>query len=345
MTNLIRVNRKVLTDCVSARMQTAGLLKDRADKEANIMVDADLLEVPSHGVRMLPNLLAALEEKRVNANPIETLIKSFGAISVLDCDNGSGRVASLNAMEKAVQQSKEFGVGVCLAKNTSHWGRGHAYASYAAKQGHIGICTTNAIPSMAAWGATSRIIGNNPLAIGMPSAQPEEPIVLDMAMSQAAVGKVATMLRENTDITSPLGFNPQGEPSTDAQAILAGAVSAMGAHKGEGLALMMEMLTATLAGAAFSFQLLAKDKSGADPDSTKIFIALNVQEFVGLDTFYQQTSDLFTHLKQVTPAFMFPSERGWQAKRNNLVKGVPVHTEIAQTLRTVGVDLFESKIG
>ncbi|MEP1445565.1 MAG: Ldh family oxidoreductase [Paraglaciecola sp.] len=337
MANSVFIQHSTLCKRISARLQQAGLSVERADIEASIMVEADLLGVPSHGVRMLPNLLAAINDGRLSVTPSEKVIKSFGAISVLDFDNGPGRYSAITAMNRAVEQSKEFGVGVCLAKNTSHWGRGHAYACRAAQQGCIGICTTNAIPSMAAWGATQRIIGNNPLAIGIPNIISEHPIVLDMAMSQAAVGKVATMLREGTVLNEPLGYDLQGNSSTDAQDILAGAVWPMGLHKGEGLALMMEMLTATLAGSAFSFQLLNKDNSGVDPYASKIFIALNVSEFVALEHFYQHTADLFTHLKNSTPNFKYPSERGWQAKQENLLKGIPLHEEIIDQLKAVNV--------
>src|SRR5690606_29108278 len=185
-----------LCSAVAQSLVTAGVSADQAAIEAEVMAEADLLEVPSHGVRMLPPLLAALREGRVNSRPRFQLQRELGAICVLDCDNGPGRFASVKAMQAATDRAAQFGVAVCLAKNTSHWGRAHAYASRAAQQGFIGLCTTNAIPTMAVWGAKKRVIGNNPLAIGVPGIHPHESWVLAMAMSQAAVGKAATWLRE-----------------------------------------------------------------------------------------------------------------------------------------------------
>lgn len=328
-----------LTTLISARLQATGITRERADIEASIMAEADLLEVPSHGVRMLPGLIAALEEGRVAPVPPLSIVRELGAICVLDCGNGPGRYASAQAMEAACVRAAQFGVGVCLAKNTTHWGRAHAYASRAAQAGYIGICTTNAMPTMAIWGAKKKVIGNNPVAIGIPGVARDKPVVLDMAMSQAAVGKVTTWLREGRELPNNWGIDAQGNPSSDAKAILAGAVSPMGEHKGAGLALMMELLTAALAGAAFTQELYAQDQSGIDAQSSKIFIALNVEAFIDPELFQQRVQDFLQYLDKEAAPFQYPGERGWQRRDHNLTVGVPLHTEIVAQLASAGVHL------
>lgn len=328
-----------LTARISERLQAAGVIRERADIEASVMAEADLLEVPSHGVRMLPGLIAALEEGRVAPAPPLNIVRELGAICVLDCGNGPGRYASVQAMEAACTGAAQFGVGVCLARNTTHWGRAHAYASRAAQTGYIGICTTNAMPTMAIWGAKKKVIGNNPIAIGIPGVERDRPIVLDMAMSQAAVGKVTTWLREGRELPSNWGIDAQGNPSSDANAILAGAVSPMGEHKGAGLALMMELLTAALAGAAFTQELYARDQSGMDAQSSKIFIALNVEAFIEPSLFQGRVRDFLQYLEKEAAPFQYPGERGWQSRDRNLRRGVPLHPEIVAQLASVGVHL------
>ncbi len=138
-----------------------------------------------------------------------------------------------------------------------------------------------------------------------------------MAMSQAAVGKVATWLREGRELPTNWGINPQGNPSSDAKEILAGAVLPMGEHKGAGLALMMELLTGALAGAAFTQELFARDQSGIDAHATKIFIALNVSAFIEPDIFQQRVEDFLHYLAQEADSFQYPGERGWGAKQKN----------------------------
>ncbi len=339
MTDYQTIEYSKLCELISVRLQAAGIPQERADIEAAIMAEADLLEVPSHGVRMLPGLLRALAEGRVAPAPELKPLRDLGAICVLDCGNGPGRFASATAMQEAVKRAKQFGVGVCLAKNTTHWGRAHAYASRAAQAGFIGICTTNAIPTMAIWGAKKKVIGNNPLAIGIPGIAADEPIVLDMAMSQAAVGKVSTWLREGRSVPGNWGIDANGNPSASAQDILAGAVLPMGEHKGAGLALMMELLTAALAGAAFTQEIFARDQSGIDADSTKIFIALNVAAFIEPEVFQNRVSDFLHYLEQEASPFQFPGERGWEARVKNLREGVPLHDEIVAQLASVNIQL------
>jgi LDH2 family malate/lactate/ureidoglycolate dehydrogenase len=242
-------------------------------------------------------------------------------------------------MQAAVDRAKEFGVGVCLAKNTTHWGRAHAYASRAAQAGFMGICTTNAMPTMATWGAKKRVIGNNPLAIGIPGIEVDKPVVLDMAMSQAAVGKVSTWLREGKNVPANWGIDAEGNPSNNAQDILGGAVLPMGEHKGAGLALMMELLTAALAGAAFTQELFARDQSGIDANATKIFIALNVSAFIEPELFQSRVNDFLKYLSQEARSFQYPGERGWDARTKNLKAGVPLHEEIVSQLEGAGIQL------
>lgn len=339
MTDSLRVPYEILCQRLAQRLHEAGIAQQQAMQEAIIMAEADLQEVPSHGVRMLPGLLTALADGRVRASPTFSIERELGAICVLNCDNGPGRYAAQQAMEHAKHRARDFGVGVCLAKKTTHWGRAHAYASRAAQEGFIGICTTNAIPSMAIAGAKKAVIGNNPLAIGIPGINASEPIVLDMAMSQAAVGKVGTWLREGKALPQNWGIDNQGNPTNDAAAILSGAVLPMGEHKGAGLAVMIELLTAALAGAAFTQQLLAGDQSGIDPNSTKIFIALNVNAFIELHVFKQRVRFFLDYLKNEATPFNYPGERGWQVRQLNLLDGVPIHADIVAQLKSVGVTL------
>ena len=201
----IRIPYNRLCQAVAGALTVAGVPADMAELEAHVMVEADLQGVPSHGVRMLPGLLQAIRDGRVQAVPKVRLLREFGATCLLDGDNGPGRIVACRAMDQAIERAKQFGTGVCLAILTSHWGRAHYYATRAARQGMVGICTTNGMPCMAVWGAKSRVIGNNPLAIAIPRGRGRGPVVLDMAMSQAAVGKVGTWLREGREVPGNLG--------------------------------------------------------------------------------------------------------------------------------------------
>jgi LDH2 family malate/lactate/ureidoglycolate dehydrogenase len=291
---------------------------------------------------MLPGLIQALRDGRVKAVPNIKLLREVGATCLLDGDNGPGRSVAGQAMDLAIDRAKKFGVGVCLAIHTSHWGRAQHYAVRAARLGMVGICTTNGMPCMAVWGAKGRVIGNNPLAIAIPRGMGEDPVVLDMAMSQAAVGKVGTWLREGREVPGNWGLDGEGRPSSDAKAILGGAVLPFGEHKGAGLALMLELLTAALAGSAFGNEIAAGDRSGIDPDSSKLFIALNPEAFGGREVLAGRVNDYLAYLGVAaaeTAPFTWPGQRGWAERVENMQKGVPLHAEIVGQLAAAGVVL------
>jgi LDH2 family malate/lactate/ureidoglycolate dehydrogenase len=336
----IRISYPGLCNMVAGALTAAGVPVEIAGLEAAMMAEADLQGVPSHGVRMLPGLLRALADGRVKAAPNIRPLRELGATCLLEGDNGPGRYVACQAMDRAVESARRFGAGVCLAIRTSHWGRAHNYAVRAARQGMVGICTTNGMPCMAVWGAKGRVIGNNPLAIAIPRGEGEDPVVLDMAMSRAAVGKVGTCLREGRAIPDDWGLDAMGRPSSDPKAILEGAVVPFGGHKGAGLALMLELLTAALAGGAFGNEIEAGDRSGLDPDSCKLFIALNPEAFGGREVMAGRVNDYLAYLGGVaaeTAPFTWPGQRGWTARAANLQLGVPLHAEIVSQLAAVGL--------
>lgn len=339
MPDLIRIPYPALCETVAQALIQAGMPAPKAAVEASIMAEADLLGVPSHGVRMLPPLLAAIKEGRIQAQAEFSILRETTATSLLDTGNGPGRSASCHAMDDAISRARSCGIGACLAMRTTHWGRAHAYAARAARQGMIGLCMTNAMPSMAVWGATRRIIGNNPLAIAIPRCDPEAPIVLDIAMSQAAVGKVNTWMREGREVPTGWGLDSEGKPSQDANAILAGAVLPFGGHKGAGLALMIELLTAALAGGAFGNEIVGADRSGIDPDSCKLFIALDPTAFGGAETLSARVENYLAYLGEEAAPFTWPGERGWTERDLNLATGVPIHRDIVVQLAAAGIHL------
>jgi len=342
MNDEIRVKYETLVQIIRQTLANVGVSAPICDIEAQVMAEADLLGVPSHGVRMLPGLVQAIREGRVTANPQLRILRERAATCLLDGDHGPGRFVSVQAMQRAVERAKQFGVGVCLATRVTHWGRAHAYACRAAQAGMIGACTTNAIPNMLAWESSHPLIGNNPFAIGLPCGHGQEPIVLDMAMSQAAVGKIGTYLREGRKVPLSWGLDNSGQPTDDPAAILSsGRLLPVGGHKGTGLALMIELLTGALSGGLFSHEIVQADPTGLDPDYSKLFLAFDVQAFIDPERFAQRVQDLLSYLRNAEPGLTvtFPGDRGWQTKERYLAEGIPIHKDIVAQLQSIGVSL------
>ncbi len=339
----IRVAHNVLVELVSKALEAEGVPEAIGTVEAELMAEADLLGVPSHGVRWLPGLIRAIRERRANPNPQLKIRSERAAVCVLDGDNGPGRYVAARAMERAVESARCFGIGACLAARTTHWGRAHAYACRAARQGMIGLCTTNAIPNMLAPGTSKPLLANNPIAIAAPRGPGRDPIVLDMALSQAAVGKVGTYLREGRRVPENWGLDSSGRPTSDPAEIMASRkFLPMGEHKGAGLAVMMEFLTAALCGGLFSHEIARLDSSALDPNASKLFVAIDVASFVDPGQFAARVEEFVAYLHGSAEngfEILFPGERGWQTRDRYLKEGVPIHPEIAAQLQSIGIAL------
>jgi LDH2 family malate/lactate/ureidoglycolate dehydrogenase len=345
MTRPILIPHGDLVALIARALEPEGVPPHVREIEAEVMAEADLTGVPSHGVRMLPLLIHALRRGAASPDPRIRVVREHRATCVLDCDNGPGRHVSVEAMNHAVRKACASGVGVCLATRTTHWGRAHAYAFRAATAGMIGLCTTNAIPNMIAWGSTRPVLANNPLAIGVPRGRGKDPIVMDMAMSQTAVGKVGTHMREGMSVPLGWGLDRAGLPTTDAGEIMASRrFLPMGDHKGTGLSIMMELLTGALAGAYLSHEIVRMDNSTLDSNATKFFIALDVESFTERENFERKVEEFLEYLKETSEqgeTAHLPGQRGWQTRDRYLEEGIPIHPNIAASLRELGIQLPE----
>jgi len=310
--------------------------------EAELMTEAELHGVPSHGLLMLPRLLAGLREGQASRSPDVRVVRDAAAACVLDGDMGPGRYVGVRGMQAAVERARRFGVGACLATSTTHWGRAHAYACLAAAEGLMGICTTNAIPNMLAFGSSRPLLGNNPLAIAAPRGAGRHPVVLDIAMSQAAYGRVATEAREGRTVPEGWGLDGAGNPTSDPAAILAsGNLLPMGDHKGAGLAIMMELLTGALSGGLLSHEIVRAGASGLDAGASKLFLALDVAAFGDRALFEQRVEDMLDWLREAEAGrqLLAPGERGWRTRAEYERDGIPVHPDVIAELRKWGVEL------
>lgn len=342
MTPHRRYRAETLREAAAGALMREGVPPHVRDIEAELIVEAELHGVPSHGCLMLPRLIAGIRAGRANPAPAIRVVRETAATCVLDGDRGPGRYVGVAGMRAAMDRARRSGAGVCLVIETTHWGRAHAYACRAAEDGFIGMCTTNAIPNMLVPGSSGPALGNNPLAIAAPRGPGRPPLVLDIAMSQAALGRVATARREGQTVPIGWGLDGDGGPTTDAAAILESRnLLPMGGHKGAGLALMMELLTGALGGSLLSHEIVGTDASGLDSGASKLFIALDIGAFGDRARFAGRVEDLVAHLRATTagPGAQLPGERGWRTRADYERHGIPVHPDVIAALESVGVEL------
>jgi LDH2 family malate/lactate/ureidoglycolate dehydrogenase len=249
--------------------------------------------MPSHGVMLVPMYLDRLRAGSVSRCEEADVVAQHGAITVLDARHALGQLTGDQGMRLAIARSREYGVGVTVARHAFHFGGAYRYALAAARAGCIGIAAANTRPLMPAPGGAEAVVGNNPLAVAVPAAEGAEPIVLDIALSEAALGKIRLAAQEGREIPSNWATDAMGRPTTNPEAAIAGLLLPIGLHKGFGLALIVDVLTGVLSGGAFGRRVkgLYADVS-APNDVAHLFLALDVAAFGPVGEFHERVATL-----------------------------------------------------
>jgi amino acid adenylation domain-containing protein len=231
-------------------LERAGLNPDGAAIVTEVQLEASLRGQPTHNMDSIPRYARRILAGAIQANPCIRVEHETRISARVDGDNGPGQWVATVAMETAIRKARRSGVGVVTVRRSNHFGAAGHYVWLAARQGLIGLCTTNGPAILAPTGGVTPTFGNNPLGVGIPAGR-HCPIILDIAMSVAPRGKIGLRLAEGKPL--PLGWilDRFGQPSTDPADLAAGLGVPIGGHKGYGLALVMEALAGVLPGASF----------------------------------------------------------------------------------------------
>jgi LDH2 family malate/lactate/ureidoglycolate dehydrogenase len=339
-----RVSAEWLSAAVSTVFRAAGLSADASDVVARALVDADLRGVPSHGTMLVPMYIGRIRAGSVSTKESARVVTVDGAVAVLDGEHALGQLTSDQAMALAVAKAKQYGVGAVAVRHAFHFGGAFRYVEQAAAQGCIGVAASNTRPLMPGVGGAAPVVGNNPLAFGVP--RPDgPPIVLDMALSEAALGKIRLAAQAGREIPATWATDRDGSPTTDPQAAIEGMLLPAAGHKGFGLALIVDLLTGVLAGGAFgsSVRGLYADLSVPN-DCAQFFLALDVSKFVGIDGFSAGVAELARQVLESPTApgvdrVMLPGQPETERYAGALVDGIAVGAEVLAALEQTAAEV------
>jgi LDH2 family malate/lactate/ureidoglycolate dehydrogenase len=227
-----------------------GLSLRDAETTVDNLVFAERRGVRTHGFLRLPIYVERILGGGIDPHAITRLDRDFGALAILDAGNGIGAVSGTDATRLAIERANQFGIGCAIVSRANHFGAAAYYANLIADAGLFGIAVCNTDKAMGPPFGGRRVLGTNPLAIAVPLPAAERP-QLDMATSEASLGKVLLAVQDKHDI--PLGWavDSQGHPTTSAADAVEGALLPTGGPKGFGLAFMIDALVA-LSGASVS---------------------------------------------------------------------------------------------
>jgi len=258
--------RRFTVEELSGRV-VAALLRSSVPEEdartvAACLLAAELEGQTSHGLVRLPLVVRRLRSGLINARPRMRVHGTQPAAAVLDADNALGPVAGARAVDLAVERARSCGVGVVAVRHSNHLGSLGFYLHRFLVQGMAGLCFSNTPPAMAPPGTGTPLVGTNPIAAGFPGR--DGPVLVDMATSQVARGRILAARRAGRPIPEGWAIDVMGLPTTDPEAAIRGSLVPLGGDKGFALALLVELLSGVLAGAG-----VGPDVSGTFEDSDR----------------------------------------------------------------------------
>lgn len=327
-----------------------GVPKADAVLAADVLAASDLRGIDSHGVARLRTYYDLLSIGRINPRPEPRIVRETPSTATFDGDNGLGLVVGPRANELAMEKAVVAGSGWVGVRNTNHYGIAGYYVLKALERDLIGISMTNTTAIVAPlWGA-ERMLGTNPIAIAFPGLE-EPPVVIDLATSAAAYGKIEIAQREQKAIPPSWAIDEDGVPTTDpARMIHGGALSPLGhtredgGHKGFCLSAMVDILTCVLSGAnwgpwapPFAIRQRIPERS-VGKGIGHFFGAMRIDGFIEPDDFKRQMDDWIRTFRGTRPApntggVVIPGDPEREAEAHRRAHGIPLLMPVVEDLR------------
>lgn len=323
----------------------AVMLMGAGDKYASSVADAmamtDSWGVFTHGSKLLYDYLLRVEAGGIHVNEWPAIVREGPAWAVVNANAVMGHVAGEFAIKTAIAKARQCGVGYVNVRNTNHFGAAGYYSWLAANQGFLGIAMSNDIPSVAAPGSKKAVTGSNPLSYAIPTGRDKDPILLDMAISTVAGGKVYAAHQRGEAIPDNWIIDSEGRPTTDSSLYpQEAALQPMSGPKGYGIALLIETLSGVLSGASITWQVggfILGDKS-IPTNHGAAFIVIDIDSIMARDEFEQRIDHLVDEIHNAPSVddverLMLPGEREWAHRADSLRHGIALPSDVVAKLK------------
>lgn len=333
------VEAAVLFDLATRIIEGIGTPKPLALIVAASLVEANVLGHDSHGVMRLPRYVNSVRAGLVIPSASAQYIPLDTSCGRVDGGWGWGQPAAELATERAVALTRTSGVTMVTISRCNHIGRLGRLTTRAATEGMIGIATCNAEPVVAPFGGTERVLGTNPLSLACPTDNVDEPLLLDIATSATAEGKLSIARSRGTSIPGSQIVDRHGSPSFDPSAYYeGGALLPFGDHKGYGLSVFAEILGGILSGMGFASSEKYTHGNGAS------VLVINPAAFMDRAAFIREASELRDGLRTSrpqagVPSVLAPGDPEYATRRRREVEGIPLVSSIWEGLMDLTEEL------
>jgi len=337
-----------------------GVPEDDAILASEVLALSDLRGIESHGVARLHTYFDMLTLKRINPTPEIKIVRQSASTATVDGDNGLGLVVGPKANRIAMDKAKEAGTGWVSVCNTNHYGIAGYYVLEALKQDLIGWSMTNTTKLVAPLWGGERMLGTNPIAIAFPGKE-NPPIVIDMASSSCAYGKVEMAKRRELPVPKHWVIDGEGNPTQDPNKMInggallpLGSTRELGGHKGFCLATMVDVLCCMLSGAnwgpfapPFALRQQQPERS-VGKGIGHFFGAMDINAFIDPDDFKAQIDDWIETFRKTKPqpgtqGVVIPGDPERIAHESRKTNGIPLVKAVVEELmdmsRKTGIEL------
>jgi len=331
--------------CVEA-LTEVGVGTPDAHTTADVLVTTDTWGTFTHGTKALRAYIRRLRRGGLRKDGRPKVVAEGPAWVLVDGDSSLGMVSSVFAMNRALAKAAEAGIALAGLRNNCHYGAAGYYAAMAIQKNMIGISMANDIPTVNAPGARGSVLGSNPFAFAAPAGQ-EKPILLDMATSTVAGGKVFAAAALGKTIPGHWLLDADAKPTIDSTLFShAASLTPLGGYKGYGIALMIEVLSAILTGAAIRWQVLSWTFS--DPSKPTghgaAFVAINIASLTSVEQFKERMDRTIREIRASNKAngaarVYLPGEMEWERRESALVQGIDLPDDVVASLRGLAGDL------
>jgi (2R)-3-sulfolactate dehydrogenase (NADP+) len=321
------------TQIASAALRKAGAARAMADATAAALVAAEMEGLTGHGLSRVPLYCQHLRDGRADGKAKPKIIAKKGGACLIDAGGGLAFLATALAVKEAVKRAQRQGVALAGVTNSHHFGAAAYHLGPVAEAGLVGLALTNSPAAINAWGGKKAFYGTNPIAAIFPR-RGAEPIVVDLSLTEVVRGKIMLYAKEGKPI--PLGWavDKDGNPTTDPKAALTGSLMPIGGVKGATLALMVEVLTVALTGAAFSFENDSYFEPGNRPRIGHAIVAIDPGALAGAESYFSRL-ELMVSRMLADAGVRLPGARRQQAAAQARAEGLEVSDAVLAELRAL----------
>ena len=329
-------------------MRTAFTLSGVPEVDAAVVTDnllrAEMKGIGSHGLSRFSVYLKRIQKGLVNPKPQISITKVLPAVLAVDGDNGLGSVVMLEALNEGMEVAEEIGICSLGVKHSNHFGISSYYCEKAADQGFISILLSNGPPATPPFGSKEPYFGTNPIAFGMPRKNSPH-IIVDMATSVAARGKIIRASQKNETIPEGWALDQDGYPTTDAKAALAGVLLPIAGPKGAALSLAAEHFAGVLTGAGYGKGVAWQYGGSEEPANVGHFMVLiKANSFMEESEYVERTEIFVSEIKNLSLAPEFneiklPGEGEWEREQAVFAQGIPMDADLMEQFASIAVEL------